>query len=631
MRNEITLNDKKIFYIANNLEGNMSLRDNLDESKSRIKSKITDVFLFIILLLVLWFALGIILGAQTWNRYTEGTYSILSLGCSTNLYSWGDTTYVIYDSTSYSVHLTKMIPGQAWRRWGNYYDGTGDGRFTYGGGIARLGNKIIAVGGATANSSYGQYAASYQMKYDGTTVQILGTTAIARGFSVGTPNADSIYSLEGAIYASKSADGVSFTQLESAKSFRTLLGTATGEYGQSLFYYNDTLWIGLARNAFTEASNNPVPDTGRVIYYVPAKGKYYVLNRSITGTATVKSIKWMNMYKGSLYILVDASDDKKGLWKREGLNFVHIDTPFDSTANVFPIAMTGDNDRRLYISTGRYGVMDTTWNRVWELRNGVWKKLNKIYSYAGGKTDSVVCSHFLHFNVNNNVLWAITPFSNSYPYLRAETDGFNQHKFYDAGGIALWYTDVGALESIELTNPVGGETFNANSSTTIEWTSTGIDEFKVYYTANGTDYTLLTTTGNNSYGWTIPENDVTTAKIRVTNTDSTIMSTSEAFTIRYSITLTNPEGGETYNGYDTVVVAWSDYGVDTAKVYFAINGTDYTLLTTTVSNTYSWAVPSIATVAAKIKITDTVNAINDESNAFTITKIFLRSCFIKPN
>jgi len=630
MRNEITLNDKKIFYIANNLEGNMSLRENLDESKSRIKSKITDVFLFIILLLVLWFALGIILGAQTWNKFTEGTISFNSVDV-TNLYSWGDSTYIMYDSISYNPHITKMIPGQPWRRWGGYYSGGNDIMFTLGGGIGRLGNNIVAIGGATANAVNGVSYNTYKYGWDGTTTNIAHSTSSGRGWATFRPNADSAYFFDGVLNVAKTADGITGTQLESGKTFRQVLNSAAGDYGQSMFFYSDTLWIGLARNSFTEASSNPVSDTGRVLYYVPAKGKYYCLDRTVTNDGSVLSIKWMTMYNGALHVLVHSASDKKGLWKWNGSDFIQVDTPFDSTANVYMAGMAGDNDKRLYISTGKYGVMDTTWNRIWELRDGVWKKLNKVYSYTPEKVDSVVVSPILHFNVNNNVLWAVTPYGNSMPYNRVEAHITNQHKYYDAGSPAIWYTDMGALESIELTNPVGGETFNANSSTTIEWTSNGIDEFKVYYTANGTDYTLLTTTGNNSYGWTIPENDVTTAKIRITNTDSTIMSTSEAFTIRYSITLTNPEGGETYNGYDTVVVAWSDYGVDTAKVYFAINGTDYTLLTTTVSNTYSWAVPSIATVAAKIKITDTVNAINDESSAFTIIKVFLRSCFIKPN
>ncbi len=624
MQNGITLKSNNNFYLAQTFEGNMSLRDNSRDSK------LLDVILFILLFLFLFFASYIIVPAQTWNKFAEGTISFNSIDV-TNLYSWGDSTYIMYDSISYNPHITKMIPGQPWRRWGGYYSGGNDIMFTLGGGIGKLGNNIVAIGGATANAVNGVSYNSYKYGWDGTTTNIAHSTSSGRGWATFRPNADSAYFFDGVLNVAKTADGITGTQLESGKTFRQVVNSSAGDYGQSMFFYSDTLWIGLARNSFTEASSNPVADTGRVIYYVPAKGKYYCLDRTVTNDGSVLSIKWMTMYKGALHVLVHSAGDKKGLWKWNGSDFIHVDTPFDSTANVYMAGMAGDNDKRLYISAGKYGVMDTTWNRIWELRDWTWKKLNKVYSYTAGKTDSVIVSPILHFNPNNNTLFAITPFVNSAPYLRVETHSTNQHKYYDAGSPAIWYTNVGALESIDLTNPVGGETFNANSSTTIEWTSNGIDEFKVYYASSGNNWSLLTTTASNSYSWTVPENNTSSAKIKVTNTDNTVGDSSSSFVIRYSFTLTEPTGGETYNGYDTVVVAWTDYGVDTAKVYFAINGTDYTLLTTTTNNTYSWAVPSIATVTAKIKITDIANAINDESNAFTITKVYLRTCFIKPN
>ncbi len=543
--------------------------------------------------------------SQTWNRFAEGTINLTSVDV-TNLYSWGDSTYIMYDSVSYNPHITKMIPGQTWRRWGGYYDGTNDIMFTLGGGIGRLGNNILAIGGATANAVNGVSYNTYKYNWSGTTTQIAHSTTAGRGWTTFRPNADSAYTFDGTLNVSKTANGTSFTQLESGKTFRTLLGTSTGEYGQSMFFYNDTLWISLARNTFTEASTNPVADTGRVIYYVPAKGKYYVLDRSVTNDGSVLSIKWMVKYKSVLYVLVHSASDKKGLWKWNGSDFVQTDTPFDSTSSVMMAGMAGDNDKRLFISAGKYGVMDTTWNRIWEFKNGTWKKLNKVYSYNVSKSDSVVVSPLLHFNLNNNTLFAITPFNNSLPYLRVETHTTNQHKYYDAGSPAIWYADMGPVGQITVTSPTSSTCIKQNNTLHITWTSEGLSEFKVYFrqTATGS-YSLLNTTTNNYYDWLITDSILTyDAKIKVTSTDGEIEDVSDDFTIlpeTYKlIQILEPTGKVNVGGYSTVKV--KSINLSSFKFYYGLDTLNWNIVDTVTCDTtnfspidttsFSWQVSS---------------------------------------
>ncbi|WP_224368828.1 lamin tail domain-containing protein [Hyalangium versicolor] len=91
-----------------------------------------------------------------------------------------------------------------------------------------------------------------------------------------------------------------------------------------------------------------------------------------------------------------------------------------------------------------------------------------------------------------------------------------------------------------------------------------------------------------------------------------------------SITVTSPNGGESYAGGSSQAITWTASSVTNVKVEYTLNGSTWTVLTSSTSastGSYTWTVPSSATTTAKVRVTDASNsAVTDSSNAnFTIT------------
>lgn len=92
-----------------------------------------------------------------------------------------------------------------------------------------------------------------------------------------------------------------------------------------------------------------------------------------------------------------------------------------------------------------------------------------------------------------------------------------------------------------------------------------------------------------------------------------------------SITITSPNGGESWTGCTTQNITWSASGTSN---YYSIDystdgGSSWTSVTSyynTTGGTYSWTVPNVSSSNCKIKIIDSNNSgINDQSdNIFTI-------------
>ncbi|WNG32540.1 endonuclease [Archangium violaceum] len=90
------------------------------------------------------------------------------------------------------------------------------------------------------------------------------------------------------------------------------------------------------------------------------------------------------------------------------------------------------------------------------------------------------------------------------------------------------------------------------------------------------------------------------------------------------ITVTSPNGGESWAGGSTHAITWTASGVTNVKVEYTLNGSTWTTLTSSTSastGSYTWTVPSSATTTARVRVSDASNsATTDTSNAaFTIT------------
>lgn len=90
-----------------------------------------------------------------------------------------------------------------------------------------------------------------------------------------------------------------------------------------------------------------------------------------------------------------------------------------------------------------------------------------------------------------------------------------------------------------------------------------------------------------------------------------------------SVTLTSPNGGESWAGGSTRSITWTSTGVTNVKLEYTLNGSTWSTITASTSasaGSYAWTVPGSASTTAKVRVTDAGGTASDASNAaFTIT------------
>ncbi|HEX2571090.1 MAG TPA: lamin tail domain-containing protein [Polyangia bacterium] len=91
-----------------------------------------------------------------------------------------------------------------------------------------------------------------------------------------------------------------------------------------------------------------------------------------------------------------------------------------------------------------------------------------------------------------------------------------------------------------------------------------------------------------------------------------------------SVTLTAPNGGESWPGGSIQNITWTASGVTSVKLEYTLDGTNWNLITSSVSasaGSYAWTVPNTASSAARVRVSDAANAATSatSSGTFTIT------------
>jgi endonuclease/exonuclease/phosphatase family metal-dependent hydrolase len=91
-----------------------------------------------------------------------------------------------------------------------------------------------------------------------------------------------------------------------------------------------------------------------------------------------------------------------------------------------------------------------------------------------------------------------------------------------------------------------------------------------------------------------------------------------------SVTVTAPNGGESWAGGSAQNITWTSSGVTNVKLEYTLDGTSWSVITASTAasaGSYAWTVPSSATTAARVRVSDAaVATVTDASNgAFTIT------------
>jgi endonuclease/exonuclease/phosphatase family metal-dependent hydrolase len=91
-----------------------------------------------------------------------------------------------------------------------------------------------------------------------------------------------------------------------------------------------------------------------------------------------------------------------------------------------------------------------------------------------------------------------------------------------------------------------------------------------------------------------------------------------------AVTVTAPNGGESWAGGSAHNITWTSSSVTNVKLEYTLNGSTWSTITSSTAasaGSYAWTVPSSATTAAKVRVSDASNAaVTDASDAaFTIT------------
>ncbi len=169
--------------------------------------------------------------------------------------------------------------------------------------------------------------------------------------------------------------------------------------------------------------------------------------------------------------------------------------------------------------------------------------------------------------------------------------------------------------TLTLTSPNGGETWRADSSYSIAWTTSGIlAHVRLEYSLdNGQAWVAIvdSTPNTGSFAWTVPQVESQAALIRIADAvDGTPEEQSDStFSIfNAELTLTSPVGGETWFGFSEQVITWQSTGVvDFINIEFSLNdGASWATIHPNAPNSgsYLWAVPNTPGTEARVRISD---------------------------
>ena len=190
--------------------------------------------------------------------------------------------------------------------------------------------------------------------------------------------------------------------------------------------------------------------------------------------------------------------------------------------------------------------------------------------------------------------------------------------------------------TLTLTSPNGGEVWVVGTTDNITWTELGsiANVALSYSTDGGVTYpvgniTASTSAGTGSYPWTIPDAIGTTLKVKVTDTnDATVFATSAAnFTIKGSITVTAPNGGEVWIVGQTQNITWTKAGsFANVELQYSTDGFSDGLQTTLITAStlasplsYAWTVPNAIGTDLKVRVSDAADSTVTSTSVGTFT------------
>ncbi|MBK7956998.1 MAG: hypothetical protein IPK03_02135 [Bacteroidetes bacterium] len=280
---------------------------------------------------------------------------------------------------------------------------------------------------------------------------------------------------------------------------------------------------------------------------------------------------------------------------------------------VYPITVTAPNGGETWtVGTSK----DIIWNAAAELNNvKIEVSLNNGLSWSTVVASMAASTGFYSWTIPN------TPSTNC---LIRVTDLNNTTLFDKSNGTFT----IALPPSLKLNAPNGGNIWNVNSNQNITWTAVTVQNIKIEYTINngGSWNTIagsvLASLG--TYAWNLPNTPSTNCRVRITDINNGLINdeSDSNFTIFLppSITVTAPNGGESWNVGSSKNITWNSAVVNYVKLEYSVNGGGAWITIAPAvlasSGSYSWTIPNNPSANCLIKITDTSNtALFDVSNS----------------
>jgi beta-lactamase superfamily II metal-dependent hydrolase len=205
------------------------------------------------------------------------------------------------------------------------------------------------------------------------------------------------------------------------------------------------------------------------------------------------------------------------------------------------------------------------------------------------------------------------------------------------GNDSITYTSKGGTPDTQAPSAPGALVASTASSSAIDlsWSAStddvGVTGYKVYRSTNGSSFTLAGTSsttgfadmglsGSTTYWYRVTATDAAGNESAASNTASATTSAPPAT----FLTVTSPNGGESWSGGGSRDITWSSAGVANVKLEYTLNGTSWTVIASSVAastGSYAWTVPNTASTQARVRASDALNGtpVDTSDAAFTIT------------
>ncbi|MFN4812772.1 MAG: T9SS type A sorting domain-containing protein [Bacteroidota bacterium] len=194
-------------------------------------------------------------------------------------------------------------------------------------------------------------------------------------------------------------------------------------------------------------------------------------------------------------------------------------------------------------------------------------------------------------------------------------------------------------QAINLTSPNGGESWIANTTKTITWTSQNISLINLEYSIdNGATWSAIASGISNtgSYNWQVPLPASTQCLVRASAANNAnVFDISNAnFEIQFVpvyVDLLTPATAETFLTGSTALISWNSMFVSNVNLEYSTDaGSTWNAIVSNISstdgyNSYSWTIPNTPSNLYLLRITDASNVtITDQSSgAFYVVAPYL--------